>query len=271
MADSAYVLGHAPGEVRRLIDQAAILRPITERLLRRAGIKPGMRVLDIGCGAGDVSLLAGDLVGTTGTVVGIDRNPDVLAVAQGRAFAARLPHVVFTTASVDGFTPPAPFDFVVARYVLTYQDDPAAFLARAARFVAPGGILALHELRQDLRILAMPSFALWETCIDLVCATFRARTPHPDAAGRLVELFAAAHLPPPMLFAELPVGGGPDAALYPWLAGVVRSLLPVMIELGLTTAEAIAIETLEERLRAAGIAAHSQIEGPRQVCAWVTL
>jgi ubiquinone/menaquinone biosynthesis C-methylase UbiE len=51
-----------------------MLRPITERLLRSAGIEPGMRVLDIGCGAGDVSMLAAELVGSTGSVVGIDRN-----------------------------------------------------------------------------------------------------------------------------------------------------------------------------------------------------
>ena len=43
-----------------------------------------MRVLDIGCGVGDVSFLAAELVGPTGTVVGIDRNPGVLAVARQR-------------------------------------------------------------------------------------------------------------------------------------------------------------------------------------------
>jgi hypothetical protein len=69
-----YILGHSPAEIQRLMSQAVMLRPITERLLRSAGIEPGMRVLDIGCGAGDVSMLAAELVGSTGSVVGIDRN-----------------------------------------------------------------------------------------------------------------------------------------------------------------------------------------------------
>jgi 2-polyprenyl-3-methyl-5-hydroxy-6-metoxy-1,4-benzoquinol methylase len=51
-----YVLGHSEREIRRLQNQANILRPITKRLLRNSGICEGMRVLDVGCGAGDVSL-----------------------------------------------------------------------------------------------------------------------------------------------------------------------------------------------------------------------
>ena len=49
-----YVLGHSQREIQRLISQATMLRPVTERLLRSLKIGPGMRVLDLGCGAGDV-------------------------------------------------------------------------------------------------------------------------------------------------------------------------------------------------------------------------
>src|SRR5438309_1192712 len=67
-SETKYVLGHSPSEIRRLVSQAAILRPITERLLRTAGVGRGMRVLDLGCGAGDVSMLAAELVGPSGSV-----------------------------------------------------------------------------------------------------------------------------------------------------------------------------------------------------------
>src|ERR1700736_4656679 len=140
--ETTYILGHSPDEIRRLIDQAAFTRPITERLLRSAGIEQGMRVLDLGCGAGDVSMLAGELVGTSGSVVGIDLNAQVLAVARARAQATGLPHVTFTEASVSTFSDPKPFDIVIARYVLLYQVDPGAFLRAAARFARPGAVLA---------------------------------------------------------------------------------------------------------------------------------
>jgi ubiquinone/menaquinone biosynthesis C-methylase UbiE len=60
------VLGHSPDEIRGLLRQTTILRPITEHLLRNAGLEPGMRVLDIGCGAGDVSMLSRSWSGLRG-------------------------------------------------------------------------------------------------------------------------------------------------------------------------------------------------------------
>ena len=58
-----YVLGHNDREQLRLIRQARILAPFTDSFLRAAGIVSGMRVLDIGCGMGDVTMLAAQLVG----------------------------------------------------------------------------------------------------------------------------------------------------------------------------------------------------------------
>lgn len=53
-----YIMGHTDRERRRLALQAAILNPLTDSFLRRAGISAGMRVLDLGCGTGEVSLIA---------------------------------------------------------------------------------------------------------------------------------------------------------------------------------------------------------------------
>jgi ubiquinone/menaquinone biosynthesis C-methylase UbiE len=266
--EAIYILGHSQNEIRRLIDQATILLSTTERLLRSAGIERGMRVLDLGCGAGDVSMLAAKLVGPSGSVVGIDPNADVLAVARARAQADGLLHVTFTEASVGTFSDPRPFDFVVARYVLIYQVDPVAFLRAAARFATPGGILALHEFILDRPVQSRPHVALWQQTADWLLTTFRRGTPSWDAAGHLIEHFSSADLPQPALFSEIPVGGGVDAPHYAWLAGVARTLLPRMVETGVVTAETVAIDTLESRLRSAVVDARSQVEWPAQVCAW---
>jgi ubiquinone/menaquinone biosynthesis C-methylase UbiE len=266
--ETIYFLGHSQDEIQRLIDQAAILRPTTERLLRSAGIEQGMRVLDIGCGAGDVSMLAGKLVGSSGWVVGIDPNVDTLAVARARAQADGLRHVTFTEASVGTFSDPKPFDLVVARYVLIYQVDPVAFLRSAARFATPGGILALHEFILERPVYSKPHVALWQQTADWLMTTFRNGAPSCDAAARLIEHFSGAGLPQPALFSETPIGGGVDAPHYAWAAGVARTLLPRMVETGVVTAETVAIDTLESRLRSAVVEARSQVEWPAQVCAW---
>ena len=82
MSNAGYLLGSAPRELQRLIRQSQIINPVTERLLRQTAVKQGMRVLDVGCGAGDVSLLAAELVGASGSIIGIDRSPEAIAMAK---------------------------------------------------------------------------------------------------------------------------------------------------------------------------------------------
>jgi cyclopropane fatty-acyl-phospholipid synthase-like methyltransferase len=85
-----YVLGHSEDELRRLALQAAFWGELTEEVLRRAGIRAGMHVLDIGSGAGDVAILAARLVGPSGSVLGIDRSQDAVGRASARAAAEGL-------------------------------------------------------------------------------------------------------------------------------------------------------------------------------------
>src|SRR5580765_5090693 len=83
--DEQYLLGQTPKAIQRLLTLGEMLNPFTRRVLRDAGIRPGMKVLDVGCGPGEVSLILGDLVGPTGSVVGVDASEDVLRVARARA------------------------------------------------------------------------------------------------------------------------------------------------------------------------------------------
>ena len=68
-------------EMARLELQGRALAPATRMIFATAGIRPGMRVLDLGCGAGDVAFVAANLVGPDGEVVGVDRSPEALARA----------------------------------------------------------------------------------------------------------------------------------------------------------------------------------------------
>jgi tRNA A58 N-methylase Trm61 len=108
-----YVLGDTGAEHARLIRQAAIFEPFTERLLRDAGIGPGQRVLDIGSGVGDVALLAARLVGPTGRIVGVDRDGSALAKARARVTAAGIEHAHFIECDVADVHADTYFDAVV--------------------------------------------------------------------------------------------------------------------------------------------------------------
>jgi ubiquinone/menaquinone biosynthesis C-methylase UbiE len=271
MSETAYALGHSPAEIQRLRNQGDMLRPITERLLCNAGIDVGMRVLDLGCGAGDVSMLAAELVGPTGSVVGIDRNQEGLAVAKDRAQAAGLRQISLVQASVEEFSACEPFDLVIGRYFLIHQAEPVALLRDAALLVRPGGVLAFHEVRLGEESESFPRVPLWDMIANLIRIACQSSMPNCFAADRLVEHFSLAGLPHPQLFCEMLAGGGADSPLYGSRAELLQSLQPQLDRLRITSRETFTMEGLERRLREAVVEARGQIFGFAQVCAWAQL
>jgi SAM-dependent methyltransferase len=269
LASPQYVLGRSEVESQRLIKQATFLRPSTERVFRKAGISEGMRVLDLGCGAGDVSFLAAELVGPTGSVVGIDVDPGVLAVARARANERGLTWVKFEERAVDTFTTTELFDAVVGRFVLIYQADPVATLRHVSRLVRSGGLVVMQEPDFRVGIATAPTVALWQQVQHWIAETFRRGGVHYDIGGRLYHVFRLAGLPGPALLEHISAGGG--ATMRPFCensAEIVRSLLPRIEQFGIATTTEVQVETLADRLEHETCAAECQITYIPIVGAW---
>ena len=150
LKQSDYVLGHTDYEQLRLIRQAKILAPATEHFLRDAGIDSGMRVLDIGCGAGDVTMLVAQLVGPQGKVTSIDLDEASIATARKRTSAVGLSNTTFHRANILTFADAEPFDAIVGRFVLEFVPEPAATVSRLCGLLRPGGIMAFQEPSWDI-------------------------------------------------------------------------------------------------------------------------
>src|SRR5215471_19276952 len=118
--DPTYLPGRSEGETSRLQAQAELFEQPTRRLFEDAGITTGMKVLDLGSGAGDVAFIAAQLVGPTGRVVGVDLNPAVVATAGARARAVELTQVSFVAGDIREIELERDFDAVVGRFVLIY-------------------------------------------------------------------------------------------------------------------------------------------------------
>jgi SAM-dependent methyltransferase len=268
-ASPQYVLGRSESESRRLIRQANFVRPSTERVFRKAGITAGMRVLDVGCGAGDVSFLAAELVGPTGSVLGIDLNPGVLELARRRAQESGLTWVAFEEQAIDSAATTAPFDAVVGRCVLLYQADPVLALRQMAGRLKAGGLLVIQEPDMSVEVRTRPLVPLWSQVSWWIAETFRRGGVAYDIGSRLYPVFRQAGLPGPMLLQHVVTCGG--AAVRPICehsAEMIRSLLPRIEAFGLATAEEIEVETLADRLERESQAAESQVTYIPNVAAW---
>jgi len=265
-ADS-YALGYSEAEFRRLKFQGEYLRDFTADVLRRAGIAPGMRVLDIGCGVGDVSLLAAEMVSSSGMVVGVDRSAQAVGVARQRVAVAGMNHVRFEASELDAFSTDHQFDALIGRLVLAYLPDPAATLRRLSGLLRPGGAIAFQEMILPL-MRSVPDGPLFRSGYELMMETFARAGFELEMGGKLHATFLAAGLPAPQMTVAGHVEGGSQSPVYTYLADTLRSLVPMAERFGIATAAEVEIETLAERLRKEAVDNNASIMPPPLVGAW---
>ena len=258
--DADYVLGRSNAEQRRLVEQAAFLRPSTERMLRAAGIGPRMRVLDVGCGMGDVSFLVAELVGPSGSVVGIDLDADALAVAEQRRVTMKLANISFVRGDFRSAALGGEFDAAVGRLVLMYQADPTDALRAIAGRLRPDGIIAFQEPALGALAWQPPELPLFASVVTWMREVFARSGAHMNVGWELYwRMRDAGLVPHPVPLGEVPLGVGPESAAYDRYATLAQSLQPKIIEYGLATEAEIDIETLEQRLREEAMAARATI------------
>ena len=129
-----------PEIYRREVDKR--FAPVIEEVIRRTGLAPGQRVLDLGTGTGSVALRAAPLVAPSGEVLAVDLSPEMLLVAQQRAEAMSLPHVQWREGRAEAIPAvDSAFDVVLASLSLMYAVDRAAAAREVARVLRPGGRL----------------------------------------------------------------------------------------------------------------------------------
>ena len=271
-SDRAYTMGRSKEETERLIQQSGLYEDITGRLLRDAGLFTGMKVLDIGSGAGDVAFAAAELVGSEGEVLGVDMNPEILETARTRAQAAGLTNVQFVAGDAQTLGLPNDFDALIGRLVLMYLPDPVATLKQLATHLRPGGIVAFQEVDfTTYSSIARPETPMMNQLAEWGVEVFRRSGANVGMGLDLYSTFVDAGLPEPSLQYTAPVGG-PEAWIgYQFIANAFRSILPLLERFGIATAEEVDLETLAQQLRAEVVASKRPLILPPHITAWAQL
>ncbi len=267
---SHYALGHAEDELDRIINTARFLGDLTEHVLHLAGLARGMRVLDVGCGPGDLTFLAARLVGPEGMVIGVDISPEAIGVARKRAEAAGLTNVQFLTQDVSDseLVLDESVDALIGRLVLQYFPDQALVLRRLLTCVKPSVVVAFQEADMKDGVYSEPVCQVYEMTLQWIKQTFVRIGADPQTGHRLAQIFQAAGLPTPQMILQARVEHGPGSPIYDLGGQMARVMLPLMQRTGVATAEEVGIEILAERMRAEAVALDATLVTPPWIGAW---
>lgn len=261
-----YALGYTDLEQERLIRQAAIVAPITERLFRGAGIGQCQRVLDLGSGMGDVAMLVARLVGPSGEVVGVERDATSMARATGRAAAAGLHNVTFLNTDVNKLADERPFDAVVGRFILMFLPDPVSVLRSAVGLVRPGGTVAFQEPSWAPMLALGARLPLWYRTRHLIHEILLRSSANREMGLALHGVFQEAGLPAPKMHLEMPLGRDPDFIRL--TSDLLCSLRPLAGQHKISLKELGDLDTLPNRICAEVTAANTVVSLIGVVGAW---
>jgi SAM-dependent methyltransferase len=244
--DAEYILGSGAQERERLASQGDVLRSCTEHFLHEAGIRPGMRVLDVGCGLADASILLARAVAPNGTVVAIDRDPAMIAAARERVAGLGL-DVRFLQGDFRTLLGPGErFDAAFGRLVLIYQSDPADAVSAVAEHVVADGVIAFQEYDSTIPAASLGPLPLHVQVRYWIWEAMRRSGVDVHIGMRLYSVFLEAGLPPPEIRVE---GLAITPSMETPSVQTLRSLLPRLIEYGIASEAQVGIDTLEARLR----------------------
>ena len=173
-----------------------------------------MRVLDIGCGMGDVTMLAAQLVGPTGSVVSIDADQASIETAQRRVSALGFENVEFHQADLLTFADPELFDAIIGRLVLEFVPDTTAAIKQLCILLRPGGIMAFQEPSWKIWLAYASHLPLRSAVTTLIHKTFVAGGVNTEMELPIYPAFLAAGLSCAEMRIELPIG---DSQEFRWL------------------------------------------------------
>jgi SAM-dependent methyltransferase len=231
-AAGVYALGSDPAESARLQRQSDELRPEGAALLERLALLPGQSAIDLGCGPRGIIDLLSAAVSPGGHVVGLDANPQHVAMAGEYARQNGLANVEVVAADARHTgLPSGSFDLVHARTLLVTIPDPAEVVREMVRLAKPGGWVASQEPDIEHR-LCYPPLAAWDRLGEIFQASFSRAGADLFIGRRLTELYRGAGLEE--------IGVTAHAGAYPAghsrrtiLPDLVRSLHSAILELGL--------------------------------------
>jgi SAM-dependent methyltransferase len=207
-------------------------------------------------------MLAARLVGPSGEVVAIERDPRSINRARTRAAEAGLHNVKFVETDIAHFSTDAVFDAAVGRYILQFLPDPVAVLRSLSARVRPGGVIAFQEGSWAPFVALSAHLPLWSACVSLLHESAVRAGVGIEMGPALHKAFQDAGLPAPNMRLQMELGHDPDFTR--WASDSLRSVRPQIEKLNLPPEKLGDFDTLQQRLQ-------EEVASSNTVVPWIAL
>ncbi|TNE48654.1 MAG: methyltransferase domain-containing protein [Deltaproteobacteria bacterium] len=243
----------------------------TQRYLMDAGIGPGMHVLELGCGGGEVTEVLADLVGPSGTVVALERNEKMLAMAEQRMEKLGSKHAQFVFADATGDLsalesfPDGSFHALVGRRVLMYLSDPVDVLRRLSRWLRNDGVVVFEEADSTMVPARTTPMVAHDQAAGWLRSMLVAEGANPAMGFALPATFAEAGLQFKGIRANAVIEGQPGQ--FP-LSALVKMMGPRILSSG--TATQAEVDALVGQMEEEALDPTKVYVWTMSFCAWAT-
>jgi ubiquinone/menaquinone biosynthesis C-methylase UbiE len=237
-----YVLGTGLDEVVRLGLQHRLWSAAAHNLWERAGVQPGITVLDLGCGPGHAAMDLAQIVGPTGRVIAVDESASFLKQLHDQAVARKAHSIERVLGDVQDIATVLAddkglIDVAYARWVFCFLSRPEDVVKGLASLIRPGGRVAIQDYFNYERCLTLaPRCEAFSKVISAVGAAWRARGGDTDVMAKLPALFLKHGFDIQSIEVVQRIAR-PGTTLWSWPNSFWQTFVPKLVENGFISAE----------------------------------
>jgi SAM-dependent methyltransferase len=205
-----------------------------------AQIRPGSRVLDVGCGPGAAAFDLAQLTTSSGQVFGVDESKSFVDFVAKEAAERGLSQLVTAVGDVQNLSSipklePQSFDAAYARWVLCFTPNPEAVVRGVAQLLRPGGVFCVHDYFNYHIMTPAPRRASYAKVVTATAKSWRDNGGDPDIVGRLPAMLTDAGLTIEHLTVHQRVAR-PGDTMWHWASTWWNSYTPKLLSLGYVSA-----------------------------------
>lgn len=208
------------------------------RHLSNFGVLPGAKIIEVGCGNGELTRQLSDLVGSEGVIIALDNNGKALEAAQNKINTFKHKNVQFVKSDITNFpvdlslAEESSFDFLIGRRILMYLASPSAVIRELSKYLKKDGIAMFQESDPTVVPASINPMPAHDKAVELIRAMLKAESVHMTMGFNLPKTLMNSGLEFKQVYAEAVIQGQGEQYM---LSDMIKLLTHRLVDTGLAT------------------------------------